>query len=104
MGCRISFLLDYVWSPERVRAAQLAAYARRWAQQQFSAAHAADIGDVVTTYLKYVGRRKPELLDTATFSLTNYNEAERVVASYDSLLVAANKAGAKLTPNQHDAY
>ena len=29
--------------------------------------------------LKYAGRRKPELLDTATYSLTNYREAERVV-------------------------
>ena len=40
---------------------------------------------ITTTYLKFAGRRKPELLDTATYSLANYREAERVVAEYDTL-------------------
>src|SRR5690349_8938134 len=100
----ISFFLDYAWHPDRIPAASLPAYTRRWAAQQFGSERATEIGEVITKTLVFAARRKPELLDTATYSLTNYREAERVVASYDSLLVAANKAGAKLTPNQHDAY
>jgi beta-xylosidase len=100
----ISFFLDYAWRPERIGAAQLPAYTRRWATQQFGPERATEIGEIITRTLTFAGRRKPELLDTMTYSLTNYREAERVVASYDSLLATANKIGAKLVPNQHDAY
>lgn len=100
----ISFFLDYAWHPDRIPAASLPAYTRRWAAQQFGPERATEIGEVITRTQAFAGRRKPELLDTATYSLTNYREAERVVASYDSLLTAANKTGAKLAPNQHDAY
>jgi Gylcosyl hydrolase family 115 C-terminal domain/Glycosyl hydrolase family 115 len=100
----ISFFLDYAWHPDRIPAASLPAYTRRWAAQQFGPEGATEIGEVITKTFVLAARRKPELLDTATYSLTNYREAERVVATYDSLLAAANKAGAKLTPNQHDAY
>jgi beta-xylosidase len=100
----ISFFLDYAWRPDRIGAAQLPAYTRRWATQQFGPERATEIGEIITRTLTFAGRRKPELLDTTTYSLTNYREAERAVASYDSLLAAANKVGANLASNQHDAY
>ena len=61
-------------------------------------------GQVVTTYLKYVGRRKPELLDTASFSLTNYREAETVVADWRTLERQAEALGKALPAADKDAY
>src|SRR5262249_28346724 len=100
----ISFFLAYAWNPSRIPAAGLPAYARAWASQQFGFERATEVADVITRTLTFAARRKPELLDTTTYSLTNYREAERVVASYDSLLSVATKLEAKLAPDTHDAY
>ena len=86
----IQFFLDYAWNPSAIPADKLPEYTRRWAEQQFGAAHASEIAAITTTYLKYAGRRKPELIDTATYSLTNYREAERVVEDYRALLARAD--------------
>jgi beta-xylosidase len=100
----ISFFLDYAWNPNRIPAASLPAYTRRWAAQQFGPERSTEIGEIISKTLDFAGRRKPELLDTLTYSLTNYHEAERVVASYDSLLSLATKTEAKLPSSAHDAY
>ncbi|HEV8446061.1 MAG TPA: glycosyl hydrolase 115 family protein [Gemmatimonadaceae bacterium] len=100
----ISFFLTYAWNPNRIPAASLPAFTRRWAAQQFGSERSTEIGEIITKTLDFAGRRKPELLDTLTYSLRNYREAERVVAAYDSLLSVATKVEAKLTPTQHDAY
>lgn len=100
----ISVFLDYAWNPERWPADKLTDYARQWAAQQFGSEHAAQIADVITRTLMYAGRRKPELLDTATYSLTNFREAERVVAQYDTLRRDAVSIGKKLPPAGQDAY
>ncbi|AHG92046.1 hypothetical protein J421_4509 [Gemmatirosa kalamazoonensis] len=104
MEMPIQFFLDYAWNPRAVTADRLPEWTRRWAAQQFPAEHAAEIADVVTTYLKYAGRRKPELLDTATFSLVNYGEAERVAADWDSLLARAERVSHEIPAPYVDAY
>jgi hypothetical protein len=81
----IQFFLDYAWNPSRIPASRLPEYARLWAQQQFGEAHAAEIANVVTTYLMYAGRKTAELLDTVTFFLNNFRVAERVVAEWRAL-------------------
>ena len=100
----IQFFLDYAWNPKAIPAERLPEYTRQWATQQFGAAQASEIADITTTYLKYAGRRKPELLDTATYSLTNYREAERVVEAYDTLLARARKVASALPRQYNDAY
>ena len=47
----------------------IAHYPESWAREQFGAAHAREIGDILTRYTQYNARRKPELLDAATWSL-----------------------------------
>ncbi|HEX9107472.1 MAG TPA: glycosyl hydrolase 115 family protein, partial [Longimicrobiales bacterium] len=100
----ISFFLDYAWSPERIPVAALAEYPRRWAAQQFGQEHAAEIGRVLATYHRYASRRKPELLDTATYSLTSYAEAERVIADWRTLDAQARSLEAQLPAPAHDAF
>lgn len=50
-----------------------------------------EIADILRKYTKYNARRKPELIDASTYSLTNYNEANRVVYEYNSLSAKAQK-------------
>jgi hypothetical protein len=100
----IQFFLDYAWDPSRTPAGRLPEYARLWAAQQFGPGHAAEIADVVTTYLKYAGRRTPELLDTATYSLTNFDEAETAVADWRALEERAKALEKALPDGYQDAY
>ena len=100
----ISFFLDYAWNPGRWPAERLPEYTRRWAERQFGSEHASEIANIMTEHLRLAGRRKPELLDTATYSLTNYREAESVVAASDSLRASAERLGKAMAAEYQDAY
>ncbi|HYD51483.1 MAG TPA: glycosyl hydrolase 115 family protein [Gemmatimonadaceae bacterium] len=107
----IDFFLDYAWNPSAIPAEALPDWTRRWAEQQFGQGPTADgrrlsseIADLVTTSLKYLGRRKPELLDTATYSLTNWREAERVVEDWRALEARALRVRDALPATHRDAY
>ena len=108
------FFLDYAWNPERWPAERLPEYTRRWAEKSFPSLRsgqagldsglAAEIADIVTTYSKFNGRRKPELLAPETYSLTNYREAETVVAEYNGLAERAERISSSLPAEYRDAF
>jgi hypothetical protein len=100
----IDFFLSFARDPNRWPKEKLGEFTRLWAEREFGTEHAAEIADLVSTYLKYSGRRKPELLDPATFSLTDYREAERVEADFNSLLARAEKVQAALPAASRDAF
>jgi len=100
----ISFFLDYAWSPKSYPANELQKYTTDWAAKQFGPAYAKDIADILSKYTKYNGRRKPELLDQNTYSLTNYNEFETVVKDYNALEAKAETINNKMPAEYKDAY
>jgi hypothetical protein len=100
----IQFFLDFAWDPDAIPAARLPAYTTEWVTGQFGARYATAIGHLITSYLKFAGRRKPELLDTATYSQYDYREAERILADYDTLAWRARAIGDALPAEYHDAY
>jgi len=100
----ISFFLDYAWSPDKWPASRLNEYTRQWAAQQFGEKNAVEIADILTTYTKYNGRRKPEQLDQNTYSLTNYREFENVVNDYNKLRDKAQQLYKTLSQQYKDAY
>jgi beta-xylosidase len=100
----IEFFMDLAWNPDAIPAEGLPAYTRAWAGRQFGRLLGDSIGDLITTSLKLAGRRKPELIDTATYSLSNYREAERVVADYDTLAARATRIVTRLGTTYRDAY
>jgi len=100
----IEFFLDYAWDPDSCRLDCLADYPRKWAAEQFGDSHAAEIGELLTRYTQYNARRKPELLDPDTFSLDNFNEANRVLQEWQALAAKADAVGHELPPNAQDAY
>ncbi len=100
----ISFFLDYAWNPKKIDASQLQQYTEDWAAKQFGPEHSKEIAAIISEYSKYNGRRKPELLDQRTYSLTNYREFEKVVADYNQLKTEAENLKAKIPANEQDAY
>ena len=104
MEVPIEFFLTMAWDPGAMTKDTVANFTRQWATREFGVANAAGIADVVSKYAKYNGWRKPELVSPATYSLTNYEEAERVEATWTKLAKEAEAINEKLQPDQRAAY
>jgi hypothetical protein len=98
------FFLSYAWNPQRWPQDKISEFTRLWAEREFGPAHASEIADLIAKYGKYTGRRKPELLDSANFSLVDYQEADRVVTEWRTLTSQAEALYKKLPQNQKDAF
>ena len=60
-----------IWNPANVNS-----FVERWAQREFDTtpAQAAQIATIIANVTRFNARRKPELLDSNTYSLINYRE------------------------------
>ncbi|MBS7458595.1 glycosyl hydrolase 115 family protein [Coralloluteibacterium stylophorae] len=99
-----SFFLDQAWDPGAMTLERMSAYPAAWAAEQFGPAHADAIGEILTRYTQYNARRKPELLSADTWSLDNFDEADRVLAEWDDLEARTRRLRAALPQARHDAY
>jgi hypothetical protein len=104
MEVPIEFFLTYAWNPAAWPAERLPDYLKLWATREFGLEYADDIADIVAKYAKYNGRRKPEQLEPNTYSLVNYNEAERIVDEYKAIAARAEKISAALPAAKRDAF
>ncbi len=104
MELPISFFLDFAWDPKPWGSADLHRYTVQWAEQQFGLKNANEIARIISNYTKYNSRRKPELLAADTYSLTNYQEAETIVAEYNKLASDAEKIYGDISAEYKDAY
>lgn len=100
----IEFFLHFAREPQRWPKEKLREYTRLWAEREFGPAYAAEIVDIVRKYTKYNGRRKPELLSPGTFSLVDYQEADRVLADWKAISDRAERISNKLPANARDAF
>lgn len=57
-----------------------------WATREFGAALSTKVASIVNRYGRYAARRKYELLDATIYSVTNYNEADIVLAQWQTLV------------------
>jgi len=100
----MEFFLRYAWAPGDLPYQSLGDYTRAWAEREFGPAHAAEIAGIESAYLKFNGRRKPELLAPDTFSLVNYGEAEAELAGWRGLEESARRIQGELEPAARDAF
>jgi hypothetical protein len=100
----IDFFLNFARDPKRWPKEKIGEFTRQWAEREFGSAHAAEIADIVSKTLKYNGRRKPELLEPATYGVTDYQEADRAVADYKEIIARAEKISTALPENARDAF
>ncbi len=100
----IEFFLDLSWNPARWPKNSVSEFTKMWAAREFGPQYAPEIADIVSKYTKYNGWRKPELLEPDTFSLVNYQEAERVQGEWKSITQKAEGIYSKLPDNERDAF
>ncbi len=123
----LQFFLDYAWDPGRRPLDRLDEWEKQYAAQNFGPEQASAIADVLSAYGHLQSRRKPELLnrrisldpakDPATdssavvyddkgtpFSLTAYQEMDRVTDEWQSLAAKAEKIREALPSGYDDAY
>ncbi len=100
----IDFFLTMAWDPARVQYEKLQDYSRDWAAQQFGSQHADEIAELVNGYTKLNSLRKPEMMAPDTFSLVNYDEAERVLSQWRELVAKTHRLQSMLPKGSHDAF
>ncbi|MBX7554307.1 glycosyl hydrolase 115 family protein [Streptomyces sp. NPDC004232] len=121
------FFLDYAWNPDRWGPDRLDEWLFVYSRQNFGAAQAAAVADILARYGQLQSRRKPELLnrsitldpgkDLATdpsavvyddqasaFSVINHRELERVTAEWCDLANSAQTVADALPPAAQDGY
>jgi hypothetical protein len=74
----MEFFLTYAREPQRWDQDHLHEFAVDWATRDFGPEHAEEIARDVEDYTRYNSRRKPELINPGTFSVANFDEANRV--------------------------
>jgi Gylcosyl hydrolase family 115 C-terminal domain len=75
-----------------------------WAQREFGPTSAPEIAALIAQYTKFNGRRKPELLEPDTFSLVDYQEAEKVLDEWQAITRRAEQIYSGLPENERDAF
>ena len=103
------FFLNYARTPERSNPDRsgidhLDEFTKLWAAREFGPEHASEIAAAMEDYTRYNGRRKPELIDPSTFSLTNYREADRVEAEWQALQDRVDKLATELPEDERASY
>ena len=100
----MEYFLDLAWNTGRLTNENIREYTRQWAAREFGEEYSAETAEIVSLYTKYNGRRKPELLAPDTYSLVNYNEAEKVVTDFKTIASRAEKIFDKLPSERRDAF
>jgi hypothetical protein len=100
----IEFFLTMARTPERFSQSNLDEFTRLWASREFGPEHADEIAAAVEDYTRFNARRKPELIDPSTFSVTNYQEAARVEGEWISLAASVDKLASKLPENERASF
>ncbi|OOV20419.1 glycosyl hydrolase 115 family protein [Flavobacterium sp. LM4] len=100
----ISFFLDMAWDPKKFNSKNLFEFTEKWAADQFGTKHSKEIARLLNTYPKFNRRVTPEMLDSKTYSLENYNEFETVVNDYKNLALDAYRVYNDIPEQYKDAY
>ncbi|MFP4542198.1 MAG: glycosyl hydrolase 115 family protein, partial [Opitutales bacterium] len=100
----LEFFLRMAWNPERWPETRLEEFGRLWAAREFPAEYAAEIEDLVTAYARHNGRRTAELQAPETYSLLNYDEAERILAELEEMVTRVDALRAAMPETYLTAF
>jgi hypothetical protein len=100
----VEYFMHLAWDTKRWTNGNIDEYTRLWTAREFGSGHAREIAEMISAYSKFNGRRKPELLEPTTYSLTNYLEADRVLADYQRIAAKAENIFKQLPENARDAF
>ncbi|KAG6826018.1 hypothetical protein H0H92_001436 [Tricholoma furcatifolium] len=100
------FFLNLGWNASRWNFDNINDYVSLWAQREFdvSPSVASNVVEIVNNLTMWNARRKPELLNSTTYSLWNYREAESVVADWANLQAASTEIYNSLSSSYKPAF
>jgi len=104
MEIPIDFVLKFAYDPDAIPQDKIGEYMVNWATEQFGEEHAVEIADIVSKYAKYNAWRKPEILDSNTYSVVNDREADDVLEAWLKLVDRAEELKKKMPAEYQDAY
>ncbi|KAL5314469.1 hypothetical protein ACEPPN_017109 [Leptodophora sp. 'Broadleaf-Isolate-01'] len=81
----INHFLDLAYDTPKWGYDSTPTWIKLWATREFGAEHADAISSILDRYGMYAARRKYELLDPSFYSVLNYNEADAILAQWESL-------------------
>lgn len=100
----IQFFLDLAWNPQQYNEDNLLLHTEDFCAQQFGEKYAKQAAYLIDNYSKFNRRITPELLNSRTYSLDNYNEWERVKNEYSALAMEALKLYYLMPESHRDAF
>lgn len=100
----LNFFMDFAWNPENWNKDELEEYTLLWAKKQFGSQYCKEISYIISLYSKYNGRRKPELLDSTTYSIINFRESEKVIKDYIRIVQLTQHIKNRIAPEYHNAF
>ncbi|EJT96994.1 hypothetical protein DACRYDRAFT_59782 [Dacryopinax primogenitus] len=102
----IEFFLTYAYNVSRWNQFNLNDFALAWAQREFALPpeQSQSIVDIISNVTQFNARRKPELLNSTTYSLTNYGEAGHILDTYAVLNATSWAIWNQLDPAFQPAY
>ncbi|KAJ6476888.1 hypothetical protein C8R45DRAFT_906591 [Mycena sanguinolenta] len=100
------FFITYGWDSDRWNPDNLDTFVSSWAQREFglSTTDAETVTSIVANVTRFNARRKPELMNSTTYSLVNYREAENVQAAWNQLQNASTAIYDKLPSAVQPAF
>jgi hypothetical protein len=75
-----------------------------WAARNFDTQHAQEIADIMDEYGFLANMRKFEWVEPSSYSIHNYEEADRILARWEALTEKANAVNAALPAAQQPAF
>ncbi|KAI0262821.1 hypothetical protein BC834DRAFT_971882 [Gloeopeniophorella convolvens] len=100
------FFLTYGWNASRWSLTNFDSFVNEWAQREFdlSAADAEVVEGVISNVTKFLARRKPELINSTTYSVISYREAETVLSAWSNTNDSAARIYDKLSAAKKSAF
>lgn len=99
------FFMRMAWNINDFNKDNIWEYSVMWAERQFGKEYAEDIAYIINKYSKFNGRLKPELLNNVDlYSLTDYKEAEKIIADFHEITSMAEKIYEELPEILKDAF
>ncbi|KAJ3487914.1 hypothetical protein NLI96_g3210 [Meripilus lineatus] len=102
----IEFFLTLGWNASIWNPTNLNSFVTNWAQREFdiSASEATQVAGLIANLTRFNARRKPELLNSTTYSLINYREADNVLADWKALSDASTALYNKMSSAMKPAF
>ncbi|KAI0085503.1 hypothetical protein BDY19DRAFT_996640 [Irpex rosettiformis] len=102
----IEFFMTYGWNASVWNPNNLDNFVTSWAQREFglSSHDGATVTEIIANVTRWNARRKPELLNQTTYSLTNYREADTVLTNWEATSNASTRIYNALPSNKKAAF